>query len=99
MTTARGEKAAEHDPADHCSKNEPKLRIYRQYQQPCHSPWPPLVVKFSAARKAPGNPLDAMSQGRTPNWRQAKLCQMEDLAAPGSSRNTGRTALSVNPGK
>ena len=63
MAMAR-HKAAERDPADHCHKNEPKLRVNSGIDSHIILHGRPLGCQISAVQKAPGNPLDAMSQRR-----------------------------------
>jgi hypothetical protein len=64
MAMARCHKAAERDPADHCHKNEPKLRVNSGIDSHIILHGRPLGCQISAVQKAPGNPLDAMSQRR-----------------------------------
>jgi hypothetical protein len=64
------------------------------------------LVKFSAANKAPGNLLDAMSQGAggpigaTRNrGKRHRSGERQDLAAPESSVTAATLDLSSNPAK
>src|SRR5262249_45027144 len=54
---ARGEKAAEHDPTDHCRKNEPKLRIYSSINSHVTLHGRPWFLNFQPLGKLPGTRL------------------------------------------
>jgi len=57
MAMARGEKAAEHDPTDHCRKNEPKLRIYSSINSHVTLHGRPWFLNFQPLGKLPGTRL------------------------------------------
>jgi hypothetical protein len=44
MAMVRREEAAKRDPADHCRKNKPKLRVNSSIDSRVILPWPPLDV-------------------------------------------------------
>jgi hypothetical protein len=84
MAMVRREEAAKRDPADHCRKNKPKLRVNSSIDSHVILPWPPLSVKFQPLRKLPQTRLlRCRRQGNRIGAGLARSAIMVNTAAAG----------------
>jgi hypothetical protein len=99
MAMMRRKKATQHDPAEHCCKNEPKLRVNNSVASHVTLHGRPWVVNFQPLRKLPGTSLMRCRRVGAPNGgkrdRGKRRCsgKRKDLAGPGSSREPSHTAF------
>jgi hypothetical protein len=93
LAMVRGEKTAKHYPANHCRKNEPKLRVNNSIDSHVTLHGRPWWLNFQPLRKLPGTRLMRCRRAGHSNWRRIGTKRNRGKCHRSGKRQFGRTGI------